>query len=199
MSSEQTITGFLDELAAKQPTPGGGSAAALTGATAAATASMVVSYSLGKKKLAEHEEPNQAASKQLANARAMFMQLAAEDAEGYGVLNALWSLDKDDPKRVKEWDAAVAGAIAPPRAMLALAVDLLIRIDALVATTNRMLKSDLGVAAVLAEAAARSAAWNIRINLSLVDDATSKRISDEIDAELASASELCAAIEKGCA
>lgn len=199
MSSTQTITDFLDELSAKQPTPGGGAAAALTGATAAATASMVVSYSLGKKKLAEHEESNQSSSEQLARARAMFLQLAQEDAEGYGVLNTLWSLDKDDPKRVKEWDGAVAGAIAPPRAMLALAVDLLIRIESIVATTNRMLKSDLGVAAVLAEAAARSAAWNIRINLSLVDDETNKRISDEIDAELARASTLCAEIEQGCA
>ncbi|MCA9302480.1 MAG: cyclodeaminase/cyclohydrolase family protein [Phycisphaerales bacterium] len=199
MSSDQTITGFLDALADKQPTPGGGAAAAMTGATAAATASMVVSYSLGKKKLAEHEESNQAAGKQLANARVMFLKLAEEDAEGYGVLNALWSLDKDDPKRVARWDAAVAGAIAPPRAMLALAVDLLMRIESLVPTTNRMLRSDLGVAAVLAEAAARAAAWNVRINLPLVDETAGGRIGEEIDAELAHASSLCAAIEKGCA
>jgi len=199
MSSDQTINGFLDALAGKQPTPGGGAAAAMTGATAAATAGMVVSYSLGKKKLAEHEETNQAANKQLTNARAMFLKLADEDAEGYGVLNALWSLDKDDPRRIKEWDAAVAGAIAPPRAMLALAVDLLMRIEALVPTTNRMLKSDLGVAAVLCEGAAKAAAWNIRINLSLVDEATGERIGQEVSKELARAGELCASIEKGCA
>ena len=199
MSSDQTIHGFLDSLAGKQPTPGGGAAAAMTGATAAATASMVVSYSLGKKKLADHEQSNRDAAQLLSNARAMFLQLSEEDAEGYGVLNALWRLDKDDPARTAQWDAAVAGAISPPRAMLALSIDLLMQIDLLVPTTNRMLKSDLGVAAVLGEAAARSAAWNVRINLPLVDESTSERIGDEVTAQLTRAQRLCASIEQGCA
>ncbi len=197
-TSEPTIAGFLAALASKEPAPGGGAAAALTGATAAATASMVVEYSLGKKKLAEHEARNQSAQKTLHRAREMFLALADEDTIGYGVLNALWKLEKDDPKRIEGWDSAVAGAMTPPRTMVALAVDLMRQIDALVPTTNRMLKSDLGVAAVLCESAARAAAWNVRINLPLIDETNRQRIGDEVAKELQQVRDLCAQIEERC-
>ena len=49
-----TIGSALEAIAAKQPTPGGGAVASLTAALAAATARMVLHYSLGKPLLAEH-------------------------------------------------------------------------------------------------------------------------------------------------
>jgi formiminotetrahydrofolate cyclodeaminase len=195
----QPVGAFLESLAAKVPTPGGGASASITGATAAATAAMVVSYSVGKKKLAEHEEHNQNAMLQLTRARAMFLQLGDEDAQGYGALNALWGLDKDDPKRIAGWDEAVQGAIAPPRAMLALSLELLRLCASLVNTTNKQLRSDLGVAAVLGEAAARSAAWNVRINIPLLPEAEQNEMQVTVGVMLEQASALCASIESGCA
>ncbi len=194
----QSVGAFLEALSAKVPTPGGGASAAITGATAAATAAMVVSYSLGKKSLAECEEVNQNAMARLTRARLMFLQLGDEDAEGYGVLNALWKLDKDDPQRVAQWDDAVRGAITPPRAMLALALELLRLCEKLVDSTNKQLKSDLGVAAVLAQAAARSAAWNVRINIPLLPEQEQPELSEAVDAMLAQANDTCARIESGC-
>jgi hypothetical protein len=47
---------FLDVLAAGEPTPGGGGAAALTGSQAAALVSMVINFTVGKKKYAAVEE-----------------------------------------------------------------------------------------------------------------------------------------------
>jgi formiminotetrahydrofolate cyclodeaminase len=193
-----TIHGFLDALASKAPTPGGGAAAAMTGATASATASMVVEYSLGKKNLAEYEETNTSAREVLSRARRMFIELGEEDAAGYAVLNTLWKLDKDDPVRIKGWSNAVAGAISPPRAMVALAMNLARTINGLVDTSNKMLKSDLGVAAVLCEAAARAAAWNVRINLPLIDETNRERIANEVDGELEQIRVLCTQTENRC-
>ncbi len=194
----QTVGGFLESLSAKAPTPGGGAAAAITGATACATAGMVLSYSIDKKSLAEHRGFNQDAKARLDELGAMFLQLAEDDAAGYGVLNTMWKLDKDHPDRVAGWDAAVAGAIEPPRVMLSRAVELLELCNELIATTNRQLKSDLGVAAVLGQAAARSAAWNIRINIPLLPEPSHAGWNEAVDRMLAMASELCETIEKGC-
>lgn len=196
--SSQPVGAFLESLGAKVPTPGGGASAAITGATAAATAAMVVSYSLGKKSLAECEEMNQNAMARLTRARLMFLQLGDEDAEGYGALNALWKLDKDNPERIAKWDDAVEGAITPPRAMLALSLEFLRLCDRLVGTTNKQLKSDLGIAAVLGEAAARSAAWSVRINIPLLPEDQQDELRQAVDVMLEQAQELTRTIELGC-
>jgi formiminotetrahydrofolate cyclodeaminase len=195
----QSIGTFLDALASKAPTPGGGASAALTGATAAATACMVLSYSIGKKKLANHDQYNTNANAQLIRARQIFLQLAQDDAAGYGELNALWGLDKDDPKRIERWDAAVQGAITPPQAMMVLGLKVLHVCESLINTTNTMLKSDLGVAAVLANAAARSAAWSVNINIPLLPEDQQQPMRDEVERTLGACAELCQSIEKGCA
>lgn len=196
--STQSVDAFLESLAAKRPTPGGGAAAAITGATAAATAGMVVSYSLGKKSLAAYEEQNRNAMLRLSRTRRMFLQLGDEDAEGYGTLNALWGLEKDDPARVEHWDRAVLGAITPPRAMLALSLELLRLNASLVGTTNTQLASDLGVAGVLAQAAARCAGWNVRINIPLLPETQRDELHEAVSVMLAQAAALCDAIESGC-
>lgn len=197
--ASQAVGGFLESLNAKVPTPGGGAAAAIAGATAAATAGMVLSYSIDKKSLADHQAFNADAKKQLERARQMFLTLGDEDAAGYGVLNTLWKLDKDHPDRIAGWNDAVAGAIGPPRAMLALSVEMLRLCEKLITTTNKQLKSDLGVAAVLAQAAARSAAWNVRINIPLLPSDDQDRAHKEVDALLGHAQTLCETIEAGCA
>ena len=50
------VEAFLDQLASSQPTPGGGSAAAVMGAMGAALVSMVANLTVGKKKYAEVEQ-----------------------------------------------------------------------------------------------------------------------------------------------
>ncbi|MDD1622927.1 MAG: cyclodeaminase/cyclohydrolase family protein, partial [Methylococcaceae bacterium] len=57
---DKSVEIFLDELASKQATPGGGSAAAVMGAQAAALTSMVCNLTIGKPKYAEVEAEMQA-------------------------------------------------------------------------------------------------------------------------------------------
>jgi methenyltetrahydrofolate cyclohydrolase len=195
----QSIDNFLRSVAAKSPTPGGGAVASVTAALAAALGQMVLNYSLGKKSLAAHENANTAALKNLEEASAHALQLAEADAIAYGRLNQLWKLDQSDPRRVAEFPQAVSDAIAAPRNVLNLALSMLRLLRMLPATTNSMLKSDLAIAGVLAEAASRAAAWNVRINLPLVENAeTADSLNRELQESLHEAHTLASAIEIAC-
>ncbi len=168
--ADMTLSGYLQALNSKAPTPGGGAVAATTGATAAAIAGMVIHYTLGKKKYEHCESENQAHLELLTTMQSKFLQLADDDAAGYGALNALWSLPESDPKRIAEWDSAVQGAITPPIAMLELCAQMMGALHELTETTNRMLRSDLAVAAITCKAASHNAACNIRINIPLLHE-----------------------------
>lgn len=155
---------FLGAVAAKSPAPGGGAVASATGALSAALAQMVVNYSIGKKDLAEQQEELRLALTKLERARAMFLELADEDAAAYSQLNALQKLPPSDPKRSSELPAAQTLAVQIPQSVAATAIDLLRLFEQLAPITNRYLRSDLGIAADLAEATVRAALWNVRIN-----------------------------------
>lgn len=159
------VAQFLAQLGAKSPAPGGGAVAAVTGATAAALARMVVSYSLGKKNLADHQPALQNADAALQRFEALMLGLGDEDAAAYALVNALQKLPETDPTRLADLPAAEAAALAVPRAVLGACCDLLRSIESLAPITNRHLRSDLAIAAVLAEAGAKSAWWNVRVNL----------------------------------
>lgn len=163
-----SIRDFLQRLGDKTPAPGGGAAACMTGATAAALARMVVEYSLGKKSLAEHQPALQRARDALARFAEVFLELADEDAAAYALVDELGRLPETDERRRRDYPAAAAAAVAAPRAALAASADLLRLAEQLAPITNRHLRSDLAIAAVLAEGAARSAWWNVSINLPLI-------------------------------
>lgn len=165
-----TVSRFLAELAAKQPVPGGGAAAGVVVATAASLASMVVAYSVGRRSLTEHEGHLKASAAELDRLRIAATEAAAADARAYAGLQALWGLERDDPARRDAWSGAVEAAIAAPRSIMALAEGVLEIAESLEDRSNRMLKSDLAIAAVLADAGFRSAAANVRINLPLLED-----------------------------
>ncbi len=165
-----SLDNFLLQTAAKTPTPGGGAIACATGSMAAALAGMVVSYSLGKKALAAHQPDLEHAARTLENARNLFMSLAEEDAQAYGLVNELMKLPEQDARRRAEWPEAVRASIHVPMAAIAAAADLLRLCEKLVPITNKHLHSDLGIATELALAAGRASLWNVRVNLSLLPE-----------------------------
>lgn len=155
---------FLSAVAAKSPAPGGGAVASASGALSAALAQMVVNYSIGKKDLLEQQEELRHALVKLERARTVFLELADEDAAAYRELNALQKLPPGDAKRAADLPAAQQVAVQVPRSVAAAAIDLLRMFEQLAPITNRYLRSDLGIAADLAEATVRAALWNVRIN-----------------------------------
>ena len=167
---EQTIGDFLTALGAKTPTPGGGAVAGLTGAMAASLGQMVVRFTVGKKRFAEHADAHQAAIVTLDSLARRALQSAADDEAAYGSLNALMKLPVDDPQRVVSWNPAVEAAIAAPMAAVDCGDELLRLLASLASNTNEHLASDLAIAADLALAAAKAGALNIEVNLTSLSD-----------------------------
>ena len=170
-----TIERFLDATAAKQPVPGGGSVAALTGALSAAIGEMVVNYSLGKKDLAEYADELRPALDELHRARRLLLGLMVEDQEAYEALTAARKLPRDSAERQEQFPAALLGCIRAPQSTAAAAVAVLELCDRVVNFVNFYMLSDLAVCADLAMATVRCAIYNVRVNLSSVTDAADRQ------------------------
>ncbi len=167
---EMGFNEFLDAVAAKAPTPGGGAVASAVGALGSALAQMVVNYSIGKKNLSQHEGHLRAAIMRLERARELLLALANEDAEAYGAVNALSRLPETDPRRIEELPEALSASVNVPLSTIAACVDVLRLLEDLSGMTNRHLRSDLAIAAILADAAARSSRWNVIVNAAALND-----------------------------
>ncbi len=190
---------LLETIAAKTPAPGGGAVACATGAIAAALAEMVVAYSLGKKNLTPHQPALERAAATLKNARAVFLELADEDAAAYAAVNELQRLAETDARRRREMPAAAERSVQVPMAALAGAANLLRHLEELAPITNRHLASDLAIAAVLADAAARSAEWNVRVSLPLLADVVRRdEIAREARSLVADAAARCQRVQAAC-
>lgn len=190
---------FLSAVAAKSPAPGGGAVASASGALSAALAQMVVSYSIGKKDLLEQQEELRLAASKLERARSMFLQLADEDAAAYSQLNALQKLPPGDARRNAELPEAQRLAVQVPQSVAATAIDLLRMFEQLALISNRYLRSDLGIAADLAEATVRAALWNVRINADGLPQAAKPDVERECARAEAEASQRRDHVRRHCA
>jgi len=171
------IREFLADLAAKRPTPGGGSVAAMAAATAVAQARMVVAYSLSKGASDREEARLLELTEELRRAGEMFGQLIREDMAAYERFAAAGK--QDDPQ---ERERAVATAATVPMEIVVLSGAVLARLDEVKTFVNQRLVSDLQVAAILAYSAAEAAGVSVRINLDgLSDREEAERLDRRLD------------------
>ena len=165
-----SIGDFLDATAARQPTPGGGSVAALAGALAAAIGEMVLNYSVGRKDSAAVEPQLKHVAGELGRAREVLLQLMVDDQEAYADLTAVRKLPGDSAERAERMPATVLACVRGPQAVAATAVAVLGLCEQVVEHVNPWLLSDLAVCADLATATVRAAGYNVRVNLPSVED-----------------------------
>lgn len=158
-----TLTKYLDDLAAKLPAPGGGSAAALTASLGASLISMVVQFSLGKPKYAKFQKELKSILERSESARREFLNLVDLDVAAYQSKNIRDALDVPF--------------------MLARLCFLTIKLcPPLLKKGNINLISDVGVAAALLESAFISSCFNVDINLkSIGDKVLSRGIKRELE------------------
>ncbi|MCB9845247.1 MAG: cyclodeaminase/cyclohydrolase family protein [Phycisphaeraceae bacterium] len=189
---------LLEHIASKTPSPGGGAVASVIGALSAALAGMVIGYSRDKKSLAEHRPVLEQEAGRLSHARSMLLRLAHEDAEAYTWVSELQRLPSDDV-RASDLPRAIDLAIEAPLASLGLCAEIAHSLEQLVGRSNRMLRSDLAIAAVLAGAAARACLWNVRVNLELLSDASKRtRLHDQAQTLLNTTLARAERVEEAC-
>lgn len=194
-----SIGEFLDRVGARSPTPGGGAVTAVVAALAAALAQMVANYSIGRKDLAAQEPQVRQDIAKLERARALVLELGAEDMAAYELMNSAMRLPKDDPSREERLASAALVATRIPQALTAACCDVLRLFVEMTSRMNRNLRSDLAIAAVLAESAARASRWNIAVNLPLLPEAAGREILGQTDPLLRNAAELLRQVEAACA
>jgi formiminotetrahydrofolate cyclodeaminase len=172
---KQPLSAFLDALAAKQPTPGGGSVAALAGALAAAMGEMVLNYSVGKKDLAAHQSALSEALAELTRARQMLLELLIEDQLAFEKLTAARKACNNAGDSDPTFAAALLACIRIPQTISATAAAVLELCERVTPIVNKYLLSDLAVCAEMAMATVRCGAYNVRVNLADVSEASERK------------------------
>lgn len=165
---------WIEELAAPTPTPGGGSASALSGALGASLLSMVCGLTAGKKGYeavtAEMNERKAA----LDPMRGRFHAFIDKDAAAFDQVMAAFKLAKDTDeakaKRTAAIQDATKGAAEVPLEVMALAVEALRHALAVAEKGNKNSITDVGVGAMHLQTALQGASLNVRINLSSLKD-----------------------------
>jgi formiminotetrahydrofolate cyclodeaminase len=175
MLKDLTITNFLDALSSADPTPGGGSAAALVGATGASLLAMVAGMPKSRTNAAEERSALDSAHPHLLAHRATLLELIDRDASAYDLVIAAFRLPKATDEEKAERRAAVQKAtqIATevPLDTIRACVETMRTGRAVAAHGNQNAASDVKVGYRLLMAAAEGAQDNVEINLGGLTDA----------------------------
>ena len=179
---ERTLRAFSDELASSAAVPGGGSAAAYSGAMGAALTAMVG-------RIAERKEKSEATAALITeadNLRADFLRLVDDDSAAFATVSEAMKMpkatDEDKLARKERLQSALLSASRVPLEVAKTSRRLLELCERTMTTAPAATVSDIGVGALMAETALSGAALNVMINLASVTDAAQvKALSEDLD------------------
>jgi formiminotetrahydrofolate cyclodeaminase len=186
MLKDKKIKNFLDLLASKSATPGGGSVAALTGAMSAALLSMVCNLTIGKEKYLHVENDIKELLKKSEKLRADFEELMEKDIEVFNQFMAIMKLPRETEEqkedRKQKMQIALIEATKVPLEVARKSKALLYICREMAEKGNKNVISDVGVGVILAGATLESAILNVQINLGMIQDEKIKnRFNIEIE------------------
>ncbi len=161
---------FIEQLAAPIATPGGGSAAAASGAMAAGLANMVASMSRGKKAYLHYESQLSEAIARLGQLREELKAAIDADAESYSMVMTAYKSAKESKNGEAAINDALKQATSVPLGVAERVVEVSRVAEALRPITNPNMKSDLTTSIALARAALEGALANVEINLESLKD-----------------------------
>ena len=192
-----TCKDFATSLAAKEPVPGGGGAAALVGALGVALCSMVGNYTAGKRAYADVEDDVQRMLGEAEGVRRRLIEFVQEDADAFMPLSQAYAIPRDDPKRAEVLEECTKMACDAPLEMMRQTVKAIALLEEMGQKGSRMLLSDIGCGALLCRAALEAASLNVYVNTKTLKDREFARAveqeCDDLLAEYGARAEACAA------
>lgn len=189
MYLNKPVQEYLSDLASGQPTPGGGSAAALSGAMASALACMVARLTLNKADYAAVHSEIETVLQHVEQARERFQQLMQADIDAYGQLSACFKMprttDQERAARTQAIQAALSSAALVPLEVAELAAQLVQYCQRIAEIGNKNVLSDIATATSLASGAGNGASWMVRTNLhSMKDEQQVESLSERLGVAL---------------
>jgi formiminotetrahydrofolate cyclodeaminase len=173
--TEMSIGAFLEAVRSPAPVPGGGSSAALAGATGASLLTMVAAMPKHRATSEADTAALRTAGEKCAGIGGELTRLINEDSDAYGRVMAAYRLPKSSEGEKDERSAAIQAALMTatevPLAVMGRAVEALTAAATVGRLGNPNASSDVGVAVELLAAACRGAALNVDINLGQIKDA----------------------------
>ncbi|MEI8209957.1 MAG: methenyltetrahydrofolate cyclohydrolase [Methylococcales bacterium] len=171
---DKSIQIFLDELASKSATPGGGSVSALMGAQSAALISMVCHLTIGKPKYAEVEYEMKALLEEAEALREKLVNLIKADIDVFNQLMGAYSLPKETAAEKSARTEAVQAVLKTATEIpleCARACAKAVELSRCAAEKGSLgVISDAGAAVMAAYSGLKSAALNVYINTSSLKD-----------------------------
>lgn len=184
MIKDLTVSGYLEELSSKKPTPGGGGAAALGGAQGVALGEMVINLTLGKKKYADVEEEMQLLLIKLEDIKKEFLRLADEDARVFAPLAAAYGLpagtEEEKKHKAEILETHLLASSLVPKAVMEQSLEAIAVMDILARKGSRLAVSDVGVGVTFLRTALLGAKMNVSINTKFMKQ---REIADKLDQE----------------
>ncbi|MDO8535527.1 MAG: cyclodeaminase/cyclohydrolase family protein [Candidatus Omnitrophota bacterium] len=156
MYIKESVENYLNDLAAKKPAPGGGSAAALNAAIGAGLMSMAANYTDGAEDILKKTE----------YARNRLQALIDADIEAYGRLSKVTRECKDPAKL----ETVYREAASVPYEVCNISAECLKLCGELAGRANKKLITDVAIAAICLEGAFFAAKYNVYINLKYIKD-----------------------------
>ena len=180
--------GYMDVLrsiASSEPTPGGGSVAALSLAHAHSLSLMVARLTLAKEKWAEGHDAAKASIELSEPALEEAILLAISDSEAFESVMSAYRLPKEteDEKKQRSEEirnCTIGAALAPLNTALS-AQKLLSNLEKQSASCNPNALTDLASASEMALSAAKIASLNVRINLEYIEGEDGNLLTSKIN------------------
>ncbi len=171
---EMKFSDFIEIAASKSHTPGGGNVSAAVATLGAAMVAMVGNLTVSNKKYAEHHEAAQKLVDKVMDIIARLKQLTLDDMQAFDDYMAVFRMpketDEEKKARAEAMQAAAKKATLVPLSICKACLEILEEADELSKYGNKMAISDVGVGAMVAEAALRSCMLSVDINLPSIKD-----------------------------
>ncbi len=176
---KNTVKQYLSDASSNMPTPGGGSVSALVGALGCTMGMMAANFTVGKEKFIDVQGDIEKSLKKLKLARCKLASLVDEDVKAYKAVTEAQALPKNSEEekqeRRKQLQAALKEAMYVPLYTMQHCRTVCEEARKLAANANPYLITDVGVCAIMAEAACRGALLNVEVNLKYINDEQLKK------------------------